>query len=61
MHKERAELLINDLYAFLFQWLDGEPDVTGMEAGKMAAVMTRAAHDALTSYLDTHPVTDSEL
>ena len=41
MRAERLNLLAGDVWAFIFAQLDAEPDWTGDDAGRVAAVVQR--------------------
>lgn len=47
MAEERIEDLAEDLYHTVFEWLDGEPDVDSMEAGRVAHLAAQAFRKAM--------------
>lgn len=41
MDRDRINLLAADVYDYIFQLLDGEPELTGGKAGKVATALER--------------------
>lgn len=51
MSEDRIEAYRVDVYNFVFQMLDGEPDWTGDDAGKVAAATAKAFEVAIRANL----------
>ena len=47
MNADRIELLGEDLRQYVFHMLDAEPDMDGMEAGRVAAEVEHAFYAAM--------------
>jgi hypothetical protein len=54
MRAERLELLANDVWAYVFDQLDAEPEWTGIDAGRVAAIVERA-YKAAVRAIDPEP------
>jgi hypothetical protein len=59
MRAERLDLLAADVWAFIFGQLDAEPDWTGDDAGRVAAVVQRAFEAAVRA-IDPEPARAGE-
>ena len=59
MRADRREVLAIDVWAFVFDQLDAEPDWTGIDAGRVAAVVERANRAAVWA-IDPEPSRETD-